>query len=195
MAKLKSVAELAFRKVFPKRGDESSNLFAEFVATAKLFYAGELWNLNRANKNNGDGDIVPSNLLVENELIFENGYASYQHISPLFSLNKNSWISVLGNPSCSCDETYYVINNNEYLLYCNDASRSKKIAIVMQGKIKFPEGVYNEKIPITYVTTGEDLEDDIEIDDAIGRVVFMQLVDTYQKKEQTDKTNNSNPNI
>jgi hypothetical protein len=66
MANLKSIAELAYRQVFPYKGDEVPSMFAEFLETAKLLYATELWKQNRADKAAGLGDNVPSNLQVLN---------------------------------------------------------------------------------------------------------------------------------
>jgi hypothetical protein len=99
----------------------------------------------------------------------------------------------LGSHECGeCD--YDIMTINDYKLFCNDESRTDKAAIVIGKEIHFPDGVYTNPIPILYANLGEDIDDSIEVDDAIGGIIRIQLFELYAKKFPVDKTNNSNPN-
>jgi hypothetical protein len=193
---IQAIAELAWRQIFPNPKDETSVTKEEFIETAKLEYASQVWRFNREEKLlSGENNINPV-LLSDKTLPVKEKRIDISSLGALRSLPNNTWIQSLGEIGCG-ECQYDIMDLNKYRLLCDDDSRNpeKKPAIVQGKSIFFPEGAHTAEVPIVYANTGSDLDDETEVDDAIGGVVRRALIDIYGKRMPEDKTNNSNSNV
>lgn len=82
-------------------------------------------------------------------------------------------------------------------LLCGDDSKPDEARTYypLGKQIVFPLGVHKNPLPIIYANRGDELDDDIEIDDGIAAIVRTRLIDIYGGKTGTeDVTNNTNSN-
>lgn len=193
---IQAIAELAWRQIFPNPKDEVSITKEEFIETAKLEYATQVWQFNRDEKYlSGENNINPV-LLSDKTLPVKDKKIDISSLGALRSLPNHTWIQSLGETGCvECQ--YTIMDLNGYRLLCDDDSRDpeKKPAIVQGKSIFFPEGAHTPEVFIVYANTGSDLNEETEVDDAIGGRVRRALVDIYGRKSPEDKTNNSNSNV
>lgn len=193
---LKSIAELVYRQVYPNPSDEAPITLVEFIESAKLEYAYRLWERNRLEMRDGADNDVASNLLSRATLPVKDKTASIADINPLRSLPSNTWLQLVGGVECG-DCKYVVMDLNKYKLLCDDESRGDNKAVIPMGSnLYFPDGLFDNKneIDIVYANLGSDLDDDTNVDEAVGNLVRTNLFNIYSKQMPEDKTNNSNPN-
>lgn len=195
MASLNSIAELVYRQINPNFGDENGNLLAEYIASANLLYATQLWKINRDDNYREGQNSLPSNLLTPVTLEIVNNEVDLTDVPAFFSMPNNSWLQSLGGFECGICE-YDIMDLNKYKLLCNDDSMvNSKPAVIVGKKIKFPKGTYGKKDEIELIYAGSSVNSDFEIDDVIGGMIRVSLFELYSKKFMEDKTNNSNPNV
>lgn len=193
MANLLSIAELAWRQVFPNPSTRTATKLAEFIATAKLEYAWNLWRISKEDKRN-DGDWeVPSSLLRRSKITVIEDEADISHLAIFRGFDGDVWIQNLGGIGCECNYTRQSVNLSR-ILCDDDYTGNSRPYIVMGNIIDFPYGTHRKELDIIYATNGEDMEDTIEVDDNIGGLVRNRLVEIYSNKQMADKTNNDNPN-
>ena len=197
MASLQSYAELAYRQVYPNPSDETNITLVEFIETAKGEYAYGVWEQNRLENYQMGENNIPPYLLTEVEIKVKNKSADISHIKAMRSLPNNTWIQQLGDINCNgCG--YLIMDLNKYKLLCDDDSRNdtEKIAIPVGKQIKFPNDTFEQDGVVTmiFANLGTEIDEDLEIDDAMGSVVRRKLVDIYTRKSPEDKTNNTNSN-
>lgn len=189
------IAELAWRQLFPAGADSPPITKAEFIATAKTEYAGQMWVLSKNEKNQEGVFNVPSVLLSEVELPVKDNTVDITGLDVLRSLSNDSWLQNIGGLTCRCK--YVKSNVNQRQLFCDDDSlpNDAKIYLVVGNKIWFPRGTHASKLPIIYANKGLQVEDRLEIDDAIGANIRTRLIEIYGGKTgNEDVTNNANSN-
>lgn len=106
------------------------------------------------------------------------------------------WLQNIGGINCECKYIKSTVNRSQLL--CDDDSlpETARTYYVVKNKIKFPNGVHSNKLPIIYAGMGEGIDGDIDIDDAIASLVRQRLIDIYLGKiAKEDVTNNSDSNI
>lgn len=194
MGSLQSYAELAWRQVYPNPNDETNITKAEFIETAKGEYAYGVWEQNRVENQMGENNIPPT-LLSEIELEVKDKVADISHVKAMRSLPNNTWIQEIGEFECKGCK-YLIMDLNKYKLLCDDDSRNEfeKIVIPVGKTLRFPNGTFEQdgKVPMIFANLGTDVDEELEIDDALGSVVRRKLVDIYSRKAVEDKTNNTN---
>lgn len=197
MARIKSIAEIVYRRINPNGGDEVGNYLGEFIATAKLQYATLLWKLNREDKYRDGVNEVPSEILQTAELEVIKNEADITHLKPLRNFGGNIWLQNVGQFDCGGCK-YTVMSNREYNLLCNDPSRNEndKAVVPIGNKLIFKDGLHrkDETVNIIYAGNGSNFEDDLEIQEAVGGMLLEELLKFYGQKAPEDKSNNSNPN-
>lgn len=195
MANLKSVAEQAWNQLFPRPGDEEAVDKEDFVATAKGEFAYQLWKKIKEDKIlYGECDI-PSYLLSETELEVVNDEMDISGLKIMRSIDQELWLQNIGGIGCECNYVKSTLNQTK--MYCDDDSLADDAKpYYPQGKkIKFTKGVHKTPLPITYANQGEDINDKIEIDDAIAGIIRRELINIYGGKiGQEDKQNDSDSN-
>jgi hypothetical protein len=193
MADLKSIAELAWRQLYPNPSDETKISKEEFLATAKTEYAYQLWKLSKEEKREEGEFQMPSYLITESDPlpVVENAI----DVSGLKILRGlDTWLQNVGGLNCDCRYVKTTINHAQ--IFCGDDSMGDDVRTFLEvgNRIVFPQGTHEKEIRIMYANNGEEVDDKILIDDTIGGVVRNRLIEIYGGKVGAeDKTNNSNP--
>ncbi len=194
MANLLSIAELAWRQLFPDPSDETKVKKEEFIATAKLEYAYQLWIKLMADKREEGYFEVPSYLLSETELEVKDNVMDISSLKIMRGLPWETWLQNIGGIECKCKYVKSTLNLSQVLCDEDSLPDGDKTYYVVGKKIKFPKGVDQDKLPITYANSGENIDGYIEVEDSLGGIVRRTLVEIYGGKVGSDDdTNNSNP--
>lgn len=194
MANLKSICELAWLQLFPRPGDESAVDREDFVATGRTVYAFELWRRLKEDKREYGNCDIPSYLLSEAELEVVDNEMDISSLPIMRSIDEELWLQGIGGINCECLYVKSTLNNSKLL--CDDDSLpdEAKTFYPHGKKIKFPKGVHKSPLKIDYANNGEDIDDEIEVDDSIGAIVRVRLIEIYSKLGVEDKNNDSNSN-
>jgi hypothetical protein len=197
MARLKEVAELAWRQVFPNPNDETSISKEEFITTAKGEYALQLWIQAKNEKREEGFYNVPTFLLSEATLDVEDNAVDISDLDILRALPSEIWLQNIGGIRSKCEYVKSTVNQAQLLGDADDGlADNVKTYYVLGKKIYFPRGTHSTKLPIIYANSGGDVDDDIEIDDMIAGIIRTRLVEIHiGRTGMEDKTNNQNPNI
>lgn len=195
MANLKSVAEQAWNQLFPRPGDEEAVDKEDFVATAKGEFAYQLWRKIKEDKFLYGVCDIPSYLLSEIELEVKNDEMDISSLKIMRSIDEELWLQNIGGLNCECVYVKSTLNNMKLLCDDDSLSDDSKTYYPFGKKIKFPKGVHTTPLSITYANQGEDINDMIEIDDAIAGIIRRELINIYGGKiGQEDKANDSDSN-
>lgn len=196
MTTIQSVAELAWRQVYPNPSDETPVSLAEFIETAKLEYAFQTWRMALEEKEREGWMDIASNLMVESDpLPVENNSVDISKLKIAEFLPEGKWLQGIGGFDCDC--RYIKTTIGLYQLLCEDDSLDEgdKLFYVLGKKILFPLGTHADEVTVVYASTGEDLEDGTPIDEVVGAVVRVRLIEIYMGKTGVeDETNNSSSN-
>lgn len=196
MANLLSIAELSWLQLFPSGSDEPTIDREDFVATAKSEYAFQLWRKIKEDKLlYGEADI-PSYLLSETELDVTDNVMDISSLKIMRSIDQELWLQDIGGLACECIYVKSTLNNTKIL--CDDDSLpdNSKTFYPLGKKIIFPQGTHKDKLKIIYANNGEDIDGEIEVDDAVGGIVRTRLIEIYGGKiGVADTANDSNSNI
>jgi hypothetical protein len=196
VARIKEIAELAWRQLFPNPNDEVSISKEEFITTAKSEYALQIWIQAKQEKKEEGMYNVPSYLLTETELDVVNNSIDISDLNILFGLPSEIWLQNIGGVGCKCVYVKSTLNQSQLLPDDDGLADTDKTYYALGKKIFFPRGTHAKKVSIIYANNGGDIEDDIEIDDAIGGILRTRLVEIYGGKiGQEDSTNNQNPKV
>jgi len=196
MSNLLSIAELAWKQLFPGPSDEVKVKKEEFIATAKTEYAYQLWVKLMAEKREEGSFSVPSYLLSEVELDVVDKVMDISSLKIMRSIPWETWLVAIGDLDCTCTYVKSTINLAQVLCDDDSLDDADKTYYVVGKKIKFPLGVHKTPLEITYANSGENIDGNIEVEDSIAGIVRRTLIEIYGGKiGVTDKTNNSNPEL
>lgn len=193
MASLFTIANLSFRKCFPNPSDETDLEVEDFIESAKSIYSYQMLLFYWKQKSEEGEFMLPSNLWQESELTVKDGRADISKLNIFSSLPSDAWLSNVGGLGCSCK--YVKSDVNRYQLLCDDDSLGDdvRLYIPVGNEIRFPQGVHTNPIKIIHASLGSNIEEDIEIDDALAAVVRDKLDEMYLGRiAKEDVTNNSN---
>lgn len=197
MAGLKSIAELAWKQLFPNPGNKPLVTRGQFVATAKTEYGYLMWKKLKEDKAQEGDYEVPSHLLTYKEMTVENNAIDISGLEVMRGLDFEMWLQDVRGVENDCSCKYVKSTSNKNKILCNDDSLpdDAKIYFPAGKKILFPRGTHANKLIVVYAGTGEGVDDDIEIDDAIGGMIRRTLIEIYGGKTgPEDRTNDQNPN-
>lgn len=195
MANLKEIAELAHSQLFPNSGDEVAVDIEDFVATAKVLHAYELWRKIKEDKREYGECDIPSYLLKEAELEVEDNRISLEGLNIMRGIDQELWLQDVGGMNCEC--TYVKSTVNHTKLLCDDDSLpdDQRTFYPVGKQILFPQGAHSDKIKITYAHNGDETDDYIDVDDVVAGIVRTRLIEIYTGKiGQEDNKNDTNVN-
>lgn len=195
MADLLSICQVAYDEVYPNATAQTAIKVEHFIEAGKSKYAFELWRISKEEKRlEGEWDI-PSALLREATIEVADNVADISNLKIFRSFEGDTWIQNIGdfNPEDGCNYIRQTVNVSRMLLDDEYLGNSKPYTVI-GNSIKFPKGAHDKSIPIIYASNGEDLEDQILIDDAIGEIVGIYLVQRFSNKLPADKSADSNEN-
>lgn len=195
MANLLSIAEEAWSQIFPRPNDEEAVDREDFVATAKTQYAFELWKRIKEDKREYGTCDIPSYLLSEAELEVVDNEMDISSLSIMRSIDQELWLQDIGGVSCECLYVKSTLNQTKSL--CDDDSLpdTAKTFYPLGKKIKFPRGTHKTPLKIVYANNGQEIDGMIEVDDAIGGIVRIRLIEIYGGKiGPEDPSNDSQSN-
>lgn len=195
MPSLQSIAEVAWRQVFPNPGDETDITKEEFIETARGQYAWEVWRIAKEEKRSEGLYNVPSNLMTSTSLDVKDNKIDLTGLNILRALPNDTWLVNVGGLVTKCKYIASTINTTQLLEDDDSLPEDSKTYLVVGNEIVFPKGVYSTPIPIIFANNGLSLnEEEVEVDDAIGAIIRTKLIDIYSKKGAKDETNNNNAN-
>ena len=164
----------------------------EFIVTAKGEYAYQMLLLYWKEKREEGFFNIPSNLLSTTKLDVVNNKADISELGIFRGFPSDIWLQNVGGLGCSCK--YVKTDVNKAQLLCEDDSLpdEARTFLPLANEILFPKGVHENPITIIYANMGENVDGDIEIDDAIAAIVRTRLNEIYLGKiPKEDVTNNS----
>lgn len=194
MANLLSIAELAWRTIYPNPGDEGAISREEFLESAKLEYSYQylLWYW-KEKALEGMFD-MPGDLATEKEFDVINNEIDISGLDIMSMLSGSQWLVNVGGLTCDCKYIKSTINQTQLLCEDDSMPDEYKPYLVVGKKIKFPKGTHADKITIIYANSGQNTDENIEVDGALGALVRVRLQEIYGRPMPVDKTNNTNPN-
>lgn len=193
MADLKTIAQLAYDQIFPNPTDEEKVSRIDFLESAKLEYAYQflLW-FWKENATEGVFN-MPGELANETHFDVVNNEVDISGLDIMSRLPNDRWLLNIGGLVCDCK--YVKSNINQTQLLCDDDSlpENYKTYLIIGKKIKFPLGVHKTPLSIIYANSGRQIDDSIEVDPALGKLVKDALIANYGNKIGTeDKVNDTN---
>lgn len=193
MANLKEISAAVYGKVYPNATIQTPVKVEHFIEAAKSKYAFELWRLSKELKRSeGEWDI-PSALLRQGEIEVKDNVADISNIHVFRTSDGETWIGNIGGIGCECNYIKKTVNLSQIL--CDDEyDGNGKPFVVIGDKINFPQGVHKSKLPIIYASSGDDLNEEIPIDDTTAELVSIYLDQRFSNKMPTDETVNDNSN-
>lgn len=189
------VAELAHRQMFPSSGDDTVVLLAEVKRTAVSEYAYQM--LLRAYQEKREEGVyeIPSYLLSEVEKPVIYGKVDISDLKFFKSITGDNWIVGITPIDKTCDCRMIKSTYSRRRILCDDDSMddSSFPYYVLSDKVIFPKKPPVKSVSIVYANTGQDVDGNMEIDDAIAALVRRGLMDIYLGKTgKNDETINDN---
>lgn len=195
MGNLLEIANLSWEKQFPLATDETAISRESFIATARLEYAYFflLWYW-RENTQEGVFN-MPGNLSKESDLLpVVQNEVDISELDIMSRLPNERWLGKIGKLTDDCVYVKSNINQTQLLKDDDSLPDNYKPYVILGNKIIFPKGAHSDEITIIYAGSGKDIDENIEVDDAIGAQVRQRLDDIYfQRVGIVDKTNNGQP--
>ena len=197
MANLLEIAQLVWEQIYPKPGNETTVTREQVVATAKTEYAYQLWIKIKQDKAEYGETDIPSFLLSENEMPIENNEMDISELDIMRGLDLEMWLQDINDGiPCKCKYIKTTLNKSKALCDDDALPDDAKIYYPVGNKIKFPLGANGaKKLNIIYANNGDEVDEEIEIDDVVGAMVRRSLLEIYLGKiGPEDKKNDSNSN-
>ena len=193
MPSLQSIAEVAWRQIFPNPGDETAITKEEFIETARGQYAWEIWRIAKEDKRSEGFFNVPSNLMSNAHLDVVDNKVDLTGLNILRALPNDTWLINVGGFLSKCKYIASTINTTQLLQDDDSLPDDARTYLVVGNEILFPKGVHSNPLPLIYANNGMGLdENEVEVEDYIGAIVRTKLIDIYGRKGVEDETNNNN---
>lgn len=190
MSDLNSIAQINYDVIYPNASAQTSVKVEHFIEEAKSRYAWELFRISKEEKRADGWWEIPSVLWREADIEVVDGKADISALSIFRSFEGDTWIGMIGGEGCGCSYTRQSVNISQMLCEEDYWGNSKPYYVVGQT-IRFPGGAHKDTLPIVYASNGEDLQGNIEVDDAIGALVSEYLYKKFSGKFPEDRTANS----
>lgn len=192
MADLKSIAQVNYDQIFPNATSQTSVKVEHLIEEAKIRYAWELFRIGKESKR-ADGEWeIPSALWREATIEIKDNQADISALNVFRSFEGDTWIGNIGGVGSDCKYMRLTMSLNQS--FDDDWMGNAKPYIVIGKIIKFPKGTIGASLPIIYATNGTDLDDEIEIDDAIGALVSDYIYKKFSGRLPEDRSADSNSN-
>lgn len=193
MSNLLSIAQLNYDIVYPNATAQTSIKVEHFIEEAKSRYAWEMFRISHETKRSEGEWEIPSALLRNGTIEVINNEADVSSLKIFRSFEGDTWIQALGGFDSDCTYIRQSVNISRMLLDDEYLGNSKPYTVI-GNSIKFPKGAHNKSIPIIYASNGEDLQGDIEVDDAIGALVSEYIYKKFSGRLPEDRSADSNTN-
>ena len=186
MASLYSIAELVWRQIHPRPGDETGVLKQEVIASAKVEYGGII-AVAAYQKRSVEEFEVPSEIVdfADIDVDVKTGTADISGLKIIRALpNDLWWIALTG-------KCHYVKTNAASVHLFAPDNTGKVRVYATKNKLIFPEGVSESKLSFVFAGTGQ-VDDYIEMPDEFGSMLRDRLEKIYLGKiGKEDLTNNA----
>lgn len=193
MANLKEISAVAYEQVYPNANIQTPIKVEHFIEVAKSKYAYEMWRLSKELKRSEGEWEIPSSLLRQGEIEVKENVADISNLNVFRTSDGETWIINIGGINCDC--SYLKQTPNLAQILCDDDYLGNgKPYIPIGNNISFPKGSHKSKLPIIYASNGDDLNDEIPIDDTTAELVSIYLVQRFSNKLPADETANDNAN-
>lgn len=195
MSTINQIAELAWRIKFPRPSDEIKNMKEEFVESAKIIYAGVIWEIYQRSQTDSEKNIWDGMLDVKIfDVDFTNGIPVVVLDIPIVSLPRDIGIYRVLPLAPGCEamtKTTIAVQD----IFSNDPDPNGKYYRI-KNDIYFPKGFPSKavkQVQIAYVSTGK-INGDEEVVSSVGEIIMRRLVELYSADRKVDDTNNQNAN-
>lgn len=191
MSNLLEISDLVLHQLWPNPTDETPVSLQEILSTARLEYAYQFLLLYWKEKREEGSFNMPAELSTEVELDVVNNEIDISDLDIMSRLPDSIWLQNIGGLTCECN--YVKSNINQSQLLCEDDSLPEtwRPYLIVGKKIKFPKGTHSNKLSIIVANSGKEIDENIEVDDAVGAIVRNRLMEIYGKVGMEDKTNNT----
>lgn len=137
---------------------------------------------------------MPANLVRQSEpLPVVDNEVDISGLDIMSRLPNDRWLAKIGKLTDDCIYVKSNINQTQLLKDDDSLPGDYKTYVIIGNKIVFPLGTFSKEITLLFAGSGKDINENIEVDDAIGAQVRNRLDEIYfQKIGIVDKTNNSN---
>lgn len=185
MSDLKTIAQIAYDRLFPNANAQTPQKIEHFIEKAKIELAYQMWLISKQEKA-ADGEWeVPSTLLRIADLDIVDGQADLSGVAIFRSLQNGTWIQSIGGNGCNYQRRSANLNQ---ILTDDDYDGNDKPYFEISDKLVFPKGAHGKTVQIIYASNGEDLDENIRVDDAIGGLLLNSLVQFYGQPVPIKKT-------
>lgn len=192
MADLKSIAQVNYDQIYPNATSQTSVKVEHLIEEAKTRYAWELFKIGKETKR-ADGEWeIPSDLWREANIEVEDNEADLSGLNIFRSFEGDSWVGNIGGLGSDCKYMRLTLNLSQ--AFDDEYLGNSRSYIVVGEKIKFPQGAHKSPLPIIYATNGGDLDEEIQVDDAVGALVSDYLFKKFSGKLPEDRSADSNTN-
>lgn len=186
MASLYSIAELVWRQIHPRPGDETAVMKEEVIASAKIEYAG-IMAIAAYQKRAVEEFEVPSEIVdfATIKVDTEKGEADISDLQIIRGLpNDLWWIALTGK----CQ----YVKTTAASVHLFDSDNTGKVRVyATKNKLIFPEGVKETELNFVFAGSGQ-LDDYFEMSEELGYMVRDRLEKIYLGKVgKEDLTNNA----
>lgn len=193
MADLKSISQVCYDQLYPNATMQTSIKVEHFIEEAKIRYAWEMFRMSKEVKRAEGEWEVPSALLRQSNLDIIDNEADISDLKIFRSFDGDMWIANIGGIGSDCNYIRMSVNQSQMLLDDEYTGNGHPYTII--GKtIIFPKGTHKKTVPMIYASNGEDLDDKIEVDDAIGALVSDYIYKKFSGKLPEDRSADSNSN-
>lgn len=194
MASIHEIGELVWRSLFPNASAQSAVKKEEVIASALTEYASAMWIFSKELQATEGEFEIPSSLLVESDdLPVNDNMIDISSLPILRTLSMDQGVQDIGGFNCP---SRYVksTRNMERKLEDDDSLGDRYVYFLSGKKIMFPRGTHAKKLSVTYVSNGEGIGEDVEVNEYVGAKVRDKLYALYGSKQPADHTSNSNSN-
>ena len=193
MSNLKEIAQVNYDQIYPNATAQTSVKVEHFISEALTRYAWEMFRISKEVKRSEGEWEIPSALLRRANIDVVDNVADISSLNIFRSFEGDSWISNIGGLDGECSYIRQTVNIASMLLDDEFLGNSKPYTVI-GNSIEFPKGSHKKTIPIIYASNGSDLDDEIEVDDAIGALVSEYIYKKFSGKFPEDRTQDSNSN-
>lgn len=192
---LKEVADLSWSQIFPMGTVQTAVPKEAFIRTAYASFAYQTLLMAWKEKNDEGYFEVPSYLLTEVEKDVVNNEMDISDLKYFKALPMEVWLQRIGDTMCACKYVKSSVNLSQLLCDDDSLDDASKTYYPLGKKIVFPKGTHKNKLTILYANMGEDINGNIEVDEAVADLVRSRLNELYLGKvPSADVTTNNNPN-
>lgn len=189
MSNIKEIAQINYDVIYPNATAQTSVKVEHFISESLTRYAWEMFRLSREIKREDGFWEIPSSLWRDANITVVDNVADISDLNIFRSFEGDTWIGNIGGFNCECVYLMQTVNLSQIL--CDpDYWGNNKPYFVVGKSIKFPAGVHKTTLPITYASNGDDVDDTIEVDDAIGALISEYLYKKFSGKFPEDRTAN-----